>query len=142
MDRQQRTQIFANALKLFTSDSAVAVKELAALDILPAKLEFGPDGYVVFTDSSDPTVYTQVASIQGQPLHWEVSSEPAGVALTPVQQRALRRYGFALSTQGDKNPSQPWPRERVDELPGWIERVFCDVFGLKENYAPLLVGGI
>ncbi len=145
MTSDERSQIFANALKLFTDDSAQssqAVKSLAALDALPDKLAFGSEGYIILTDPRDPTTYTQIASAEGRPLWWEVSSQPSDTALTPVQQRALRRYGFSVPSSGDENPYQDWPRARIEELPGFIELVFRDVFNLPEDYAVTLAGGV
>jgi hypothetical protein len=145
MTPDERSQIFANALKLFTDDSAQssqAVKSLAALDALPDKLAFGSEGYIILADPRDPATYTQIASAEGRPLWWEVSSQPSDTALTPVQQRALRRYGFNVPSGGDVNPYQEWPRARVEELPGFIELVFRDVFSLSDDYAVTLAGGV
>ncbi len=145
MTSDERLQIFANALKLFTDDSAQsaqAVKNLATLDALPNKLAFGAEGYIILSDPHDPSTYTQIASAEGRPLWWEVSSQPGNKDLTPVQQRALRRYGFTAPSSSDENPYQEWPRARGEELPGWIERIFRDVVSLPDDYAVTLAGGI
>ncbi len=145
MTSDERLQVFANALNLFTDDSAQssqAVKKLATLDVLPDKLAFGAEGYIILADPQAPSTYTQVASAEGRPLWWEVSSQPYDTDLTPVQLRALRRYGFTVPSGGDKNPYQEWPRARVEELPGWIERVFRDVFSLPDDYTVTLAGGV
>jgi len=145
MTTDERLQVFTNALKLFTDDSAQssqAVKNLALLDALPDKLAFGSEGYIILADPRDPSAYTQIASADGRPLWWEVSSQPYNTGLTPVQQRALRRYGFTVPANGDENPYQEWPRARVEELPGWIERLFRDVLSLPEDYAVTLAGGV
>lgn len=142
MNNEERLQVFANGLKLFTDDSAQAVKALAALDALPEKLAFGPEGYIIFSDPNDQATYTQFASTEGQPLWWEVTSQPYNQDLTPVQQRALRRYGFTVPSDPNQSPHQEWPRSRVEELPAWIERIFRDVFGLPEDYTVALTGGV
>ena len=142
MTVEERRQVFANALKLFTDDSAEAVKALAVLGVLPDKLAFGPEGYVIFTDPTDLSAYTQIASEDGQPFHWEVSSQPYDTGLTPVQQRALRRYGFTVPPDLSQNPYQQWPRSRVEAIPDLIERVFRDVFGRPDDYAVALAGGV
>ncbi len=142
MTNDERTQVFSNALKLFSDESADAVKALTALDALPDRLTFGPEGYVIFADPAAPATYTQIASAEGRPLWWEVSSQPGDADLTPVQRRALRRYGFTLSDDPGQNPHQEWPRARVDELPGWLDRVFRDVFGLPADYTVTLAGGV
>lgn len=142
MTPDDRLQVYANALKLFTDDSAQAVKTLAALDALPDKLAFGSEGYIIFSDPADPSVYTQIASLEGRPFWWEVSSQPRSAELTPVQQRALRRYGFTVPSSDDENPYQEWPRARVEELPGWIERIFRDVLNLPEDFSVALAGGV
>jgi hypothetical protein len=142
MNADERSQVFANALKLFTDQSTEAVKALAALGALPDKLTFGPEGYIIFSDPNNATAYTQVASEEAKPLYWEVSSQPYDQDLTPVQQRALRRYGFTVPRETGQNAYQEWPRARVDELPGWIERIFRDVFGLPGDYDVQLAGGV
>ena len=142
MNADERRQVFANALKLFTEESTEAVRALATLGVLPDKLTFGSEGYIIFADPNDATAYTQFASEEGRPLYWEVSSQPYEQELTPVQQRALRRYGFTVPPDINVNPFQEWPRARVDELPGWIERVFRDVFGLPEDCDVSLSGGV
>src|SRR5690349_16709094 len=123
MTPDDRLQVYTNALKLFSDESAQAVRNLAVLDALPDKLAFGAEGYIIFSDPDDPSVYTQIASLEGRPFWWEVSSQPRAAGLTPVQQRALRRYGFTVPSNDDENPYQEWPRARVEELPGWIERI-------------------
>ena len=142
MTADERRQVFANALKLFTDESPEAVKTLAGLGVLPDKLSFGPEGYVIFSDPHDPSTYTQVASEEGQPFYWEVSSQPYNRDLTPVQQRALRRYGFTVPSDPNRNPYHEWPRERVEELPDWLDRIFRDVFGLPADYTVALAGGV
>lgn len=142
MNNEERLQVFANGLKLFSEESAQAVKALAVLDALPDRLTFGPEGYIIFADATDAATYTQFASEDGRPLLWEVSSQPANQDLTPVQQRALRRYGFTVPSDAARNPHQEWPRARIEELPGWIERVFRDVYGLPEDFTVALSGGI
>ncbi len=142
MTHDERLQVFANALKLFGDDSAAAVKALAALDALPDRLAFGSEGYIILSDPDDLSTYVQFSSEEGQPLRWEVSSQPHDTDLTPVQQRALRRYGFTVPTSSEQNPFQDWPRARVEELPGWVERIFRDVFGRPEDFTPALVGGV
>ncbi|HKC74453.1 MAG TPA: hypothetical protein VKF37_09660, partial [Chloroflexota bacterium] len=62
MTADERRQVFANALKLFTDESPEAVKTLAGLGVLPDKLSFGPEGYIIFSDPNDPATYTQIAS--------------------------------------------------------------------------------
>ena len=142
MTSDERRQVYANALKLFTDDSAEAVKTLAVLGALPDKLAFGPEGYIIFSDPNAASAYTQIASEDSQPLYWEVSSQPYDQDLTPVQQRALRRYGFTVPADAGQNPHQDWARDRVDELPPWIDRVFRDVFGLPEDCDVSLSGGV
>ncbi len=142
MTPDERRQVFSNALRLFTENSAEAVKALAMLGALPDKLAFGPEGYIIFADPDDAATYTQISSEDGQPLYWEVSSQPYDADLTPVQQRALRRYGFTVPHDASQNPYQEWPRSRVEELPGWIDRVFRDVFGLPEDFTVALAGGV
>ena len=112
------------------------------LGALPDKLAFGPEGYIILSDPNNASAYTQFASEEGQPLYWEVSSQPYEQDLTPVQQRALRRYGFTVPHDAVQNPYQEWPRARVEELPGWIDRVFRDVFGLPAEYDVALAGGV
>lgn len=142
MNADDRLQVFANGLKLFTDESADAVKALAMLDALPDKLAFGSEGYIIFADPDNASTYVQFSSEEGQPLWWEVSSQPGDTDLSPVQQRTLRRYGFTVPGASEENPHQEWPRARVAELPGWIERVFRDVYGLPEDYAVALNGGV
>ena len=142
MTTDERRQVFANALKLFTDESPEAVKTLARLGVLPDKLSFGPEGYIIFADPNDPSTYTQIASVEGRPFYWEVSSQPYDQDLTPVQQRALRRYGFTVPSDPHQNPYQEWPRERVEELPDWLDRIFRDVFGLPADYTLALAGGV
>lgn len=142
MTSDERLQVFANALKLFTNESASAVKALALLDVLPDKLTFGPEGYVILSDPNDLSAYVQIASVEGRPFYWEVSGQPHGETLTPVQQRALRRYGFAIPSGDDQNPRQEWPRARADELPAWMERVFREVFNLPDDTDVMLSGGV
>ena len=142
MTPDERLQVFANALKLFTPESADAVKALALLGALPDKLTFGPEGYIIFADPNAPSAYTQIASEDDRPLYWEVSSQPHDRDLTPVQQRALRRFGFTVPSDVNQNPHQDWPRARVDELPPWLDRVLRDVFGLPEDCDVLLSGGV
>jgi hypothetical protein len=142
MTADERRQVFANALKLFTEESPEAVKALAGLGVLPDKLSFGPEGYIIFSDPNDPSTYTQIASEDGRPFYWEVSSQPYDQDLTPVQQRALRRYGFTVPSDPNQNPYQEWPRERVEELPDWLDRIFRDVFGLPADYTMALAGGV
>ena len=142
MNAEDRQQVFVNGLKLFTENSTEAVKALATLGVLPDKLAFGPEGSIIFTDPNAATAYTQLASEEGQPLYWEVSSQPYDQDLTPVQQRALRRYGFTVPHDSSQNPYQEWPRARAEELPGWIDRVFRDVFGLPADYGVALAGGV
>ncbi len=142
MNADERREVYANGLKLFTDDCASAVKALAMLGVLPDKLSFGPEGYIIFEDPNSPTAYTQFRSLEGAPLYWEVSSQPYDQDLTPVQQRALRRYGFTVPSSSEQNPHQEWPRARVDELPGWIEKVFRDVFGLPADGQIALAGGV
>ena len=142
MTADERRQVFANALKLFTDESPEAVKALAGLGVLPDKLSFGPEGYIIFSDPNDSSTYTQIASEDGRPFFWEVSSQPYDQDLTPVQQRALRRYGFTVPSDSNQNPYQEWPRERVEELPDWLDRIFRDVFGLPADYTMALAGGV
>jgi hypothetical protein len=142
MNVEERQQVFANGLKLFTEESTDAVKALAGLGALPDKLAFGPEGYIIFSDPNDASAYTQFASMPGKPLYWEVTSQPYNQDLTPVQQRALRRYGFTVPQDSGQNPHQEWPRARVDELPNWLDRIFRDVFGLPAEYDVALDGGI
>ncbi len=142
MTVDERRQVFANALKLFTDDSAEAVKALAVLGALPDKLAFGPEGYVIFSDPDDLSTYTQIASEDGQPFYWEVSSQPYETDLTPVQQRALRRFGFTVPADAGQNTYQQWPRSRVEAIPDLIERIFRDVFGRPDDYTVALAGGV
>jgi len=138
----ERLQVFANALKLFTDESASAVKALAQLDVLPDKLTFGPEGYVILSDPNDLSAYVQIAAVEGRPFYWEVSGRPHGETLTPVQLRALRRYGFVIPSGDDQNPRQEWPRARAQELPAWMERIFREVFNLPADTAVTLSGGV
>jgi hypothetical protein len=62
MTADERCQVFANALKLFTDESAEAVKTLATLGVLPDKLSFGPEGYVIFSGLNDPSTWHHVHS--------------------------------------------------------------------------------
>ncbi len=145
MSPNDRVQVYANALKLFDNDSTVtaqAVKSLAMLDVLPDKMAFDTEGYIIFSAAGDLSTYVQLASEDGRPLRVEVSSQPRDTNLTPVQQRTLRRYGFTIAGGSETNPHQDWPRARMEELPGWIERVFRDVYGLPEDGTIVLAGGV
>ena len=63
--------------------------------------------------------------------------------VVPARRSALlRRYGFSVPGDPNQNPHQEWPRERVEELPDWIDRIFRDVFGLPADYTVALAGGV